>query len=62
MIRGAMKYLTDGQRLYEVAAERTVQNFGRLGGTIRYVILRDVVSEMTAKIDELTLAALTPVR
>jgi hypothetical protein len=57
-----MRYLTDGVHLYEVAAQRTVQNFGLLRGTIRYVIIRDCVSEATATIDDLQLAALSEVR
>jgi hypothetical protein len=57
-----MTYLTDGINLYEVAARRTVQNYGLLRGVIRYVIIRDCISEATATIDELQLAALTIVR
>jgi hypothetical protein len=57
----AMRYLTDGIHLYEIVTRRTVQNYGRLRGTIRYTILRDVVSEATATVDELNLAALSEV-
>ena len=57
-----MRYLTDGTNLYEVAAERTVQNFGLTRGVIRYVIIRDCISEATATIDDLQLAALSDVR
>jgi hypothetical protein len=57
-----MKYLTDGIHLYEIAAQRTVQNYGRLRGTIRYVILRDCVSQAVATMNELDLAALSEVR
>ena len=57
-----MTYLTDGVRLYEVAAERVVKNYGLTGGFIRYVIIRDCVSEAVHKIDELHLAALSEVR
>ena len=56
-----MRYLTDGTHLYEVLARRTVQNFGRTRGAIRYVIIRDCVSEATATIDDLQLAALSEV-
>jgi hypothetical protein len=56
------QYFTDGTHLYEVAARRTVQNFGLVRGTIDYVILRDCVSEATATIDDLQLAALSAVR
>jgi hypothetical protein len=56
-----MRYLTDGRHLYEVAAERTVQNFGLTRGSIRYVIIRDCVTEATSTIDELQLAALSEV-
>lgn len=56
-----MKYLTDGTHLYEIAAQRTVQNYGLRRGVIRYTIIREVVSELTATIDELQLAALTEV-
>ena len=57
-----MTYLTDGVHLYEVAAQRTVQNFGLSRGVIRYTILRDCVTEATAAVDELQLAALSEVR
>jgi hypothetical protein len=57
-----MRYLTDGRNLYEVVSRRTVQNFGRQRGFIRYTIIRDCVSEATATIDELQLAALSTVR
>lgn len=57
-----MKYLTDGIRLYEIAAQRTVQNYGLQRGTINYTIIRDCVSERVATIDELHLAALSAVR
>jgi hypothetical protein len=57
-----MRYLTDGIHLYEIAAQRSVENYGLRRGTIRYVILRDCVSEATATIDELQLAALSEVR
>ncbi|HUA48127.1 MAG TPA: hypothetical protein VMA77_23010 [Solirubrobacteraceae bacterium] len=56
-----MRYLTDGTHLYEVAAQRTVQNFGLRQGVIRYTVIRDCVSELTATIDELQLAALSEV-
>lgn len=63
------EFLTDGTHLFEVAARRTVQNFGtferskgRVTRVIRYVILRDCVSEACATVDELDLAALTPVK
>lgn len=55
-------YLTDGTNLYEVAAERTVRNYGLRGGVIRYTILRDVVSEEEARVDWLSLQALEVVR
>jgi hypothetical protein len=57
-----MRYLTDGTNLYEIAAQRTVQNFGLRRGVIRYVIIRDCITEATATIDDLELAALTEVR
>ena len=57
-----MKYLTDGTNLYEIAAQRTVQNFGLRRGVIRYFIIRDCVTEATATFDELQLAALSEVR
>lgn len=56
-----VKYLTDGVRLYEIAAQRTVQNFGLRRGTISYTILRDCVSEAVATVDDLHLAALSEV-
>jgi hypothetical protein len=57
-----MRYLTDGTNLYEIAAQRTVQNFGLRRGVIRYVIIRDCITEATATIDDLQLAALSEVR
>jgi hypothetical protein len=57
-----MTYLTDGTHLYEIAAERTVTNFGLTQGVIRYLIIRECVSEATSIIDELQLAALSEVR
>lgn len=57
-----MQYLTDGINLYEIAARRTVRNYGRTGGHIRYTVLRDCITEDTATVDELHLAALSPVR
>lgn len=57
-----MRYLTDGTHLYEIADQRTVQNFGLTRGVIRYLIIRDCVSEATATIDELQLTALSEVR
>jgi hypothetical protein len=56
-----MRYLTDGVHLYEIVAQRTVQNFGVLRGTISYTIIRDVVSEAVARIDDLHLLALSEV-
>jgi hypothetical protein len=57
-----MRYLTDGTHLYEIASQRTVQNYGRLRGAISYVIIRDCVTEATATVDDLHLAALSEVR
>jgi hypothetical protein len=57
-----MRYLTDGTHLYEIADLRTVQNYGLRRGTISYMIIRDCVSEATARIDDLHLAALSVVR
>jgi hypothetical protein len=57
-----MQYLTDGTHLYEIADMRTAQNFGLPRGTIRYIILRDCVSETTSTVSELELAALSLVR
>jgi hypothetical protein len=56
-----MRYLTDGTNLYEIVSRRTVQNYGRLRGSIRYVIIRDCVTEATATLDDLHLAALSEV-
>jgi hypothetical protein len=57
-----MKYLTDGIHLYEIAAQRAVENYGLLKGRIRYVVLRDCVSEAVATMDELDVAALSEVQ
>jgi hypothetical protein len=61
---GAMRtrYLTDGVHLYEIADQRTVQNFGLRQGTISYTLIREVVSEAVARIDDLHLAALSEVQ
>lgn len=56
-----MRYLTDGTHLYEIVARRTVENFGLKRGSISYVVIRECVSEATATIDELQLAALSEV-
>lgn len=56
-----MRYLTDGIHLYEVVARRTVQNYGLTRGVIRYTVLRNCVTEDTATLDELNLAALSTV-
>ena len=58
----AMKYFTDGIHLYEIAAQRTVQNYGLRRGTISYTIIRVCVSEAVASVDDLHLAALSEVR
>jgi hypothetical protein len=58
----AIRYLTDGTHLYEIAAQRTVQNYGLCRGLISYTIIRDCVTEATATIDDLHLAALSEVR
>lgn len=59
-----MDYITDGVHLYEVAARRTVQNAGcywRSGGrhdrVMRYVVLRDTVSESCCTVDDVDLVA-----
>jgi hypothetical protein len=57
-----MRYLTDGTNLYEIVTRRTVQNYGRLRGSLSYVIIRDCITEATATIDDLHLAALSEVR
>lgn len=62
LVRFVMRYLTDGVHLYEVATERAVKNFGLVGGIVRYVVVRDCVSEDVYRIDELHLAALSEVR
>jgi hypothetical protein len=56
-----MRYLTDGIHLYEVVERRTVENFGLTRGELTYVIIRDCVTEATATVDELHLAALSVV-
>jgi hypothetical protein len=56
-----MQYLTDGTHLYEIVARRTVPNFGLTRGELGYVVIRDCVSEATATVDELQLAALSKV-
>jgi hypothetical protein len=58
----ATKYLTDGVHLYEIADQRIVQNYGLRRGTISYTIIRDVVSEAIARIDDLHLLALSEVQ
>lgn len=62
MKRSPMQYLTDGTHLYEIADMPTVQNYGLARGTISYIILRNCVSEATAKVSERQLAALSLVR
>ena len=57
-----MRYVTDGIHLYEIVDQRTVQNYGLLRGTVRYVLIRDCVTEAVARMNELDLAALSEVR
>ena len=57
-----VRYLTDGTNLFEIAAERVVQNYGAARGLIRYVILRDCVTEETSNVDSLYLQCLEPVQ
>jgi hypothetical protein len=54
------RYFTDGTHLFETVCTVLAYRLGR--GTIRYIILRDCVSEAFAKVDELQLAALSLVR
>lgn len=54
-------YLTDGTHLYEIVDQRTVQNYGLRRGTISYTIIREVVSEAVARVDDLHLLALSEV-
>jgi hypothetical protein len=54
------RYFTDGTHLFEVLCTVLAYPLGR--GAIRYIILRDCVSEATSKVDELQLAALSLVR
>jgi hypothetical protein len=56
-----VNYLTDGRHLYEIAAQRTIQNFGLKQGVIRRVVIRECITEATATIDELQLATLSEV-
>jgi hypothetical protein len=56
-----MKYLTDGIHLYEIAAQRVVENYGLIKGKIQYVVLRDCVSEAVVTMNELDVAALSEV-
>lgn len=56
------RYLTDGQRLYEIASQREVINYGLLGGRLRYTILRDCATEAVAQVQELYLVALSEVQ
>lgn len=60
--RTSVNYLTDGTHLYEIVARRTIQHFGRTRGVIRYIIIRDCVTESITTVDEVNLAALTVVR
>lgn len=36
-----MRELTDGLHIYEVAFDRMMQNFGRLGGYLRVIVVRE---------------------
>lgn len=61
-IRVTASYFHDGRRLYELVSRHAVRNYGRAGGWITDTILRDCVTEETAAVDDLHLAALTEVR
>lgn len=56
------RYLTDGRRLYEIASQREVINYGLAGGKLRYTVLRDCVTEQEGRVQELYLTALTEVQ
>jgi hypothetical protein len=60
MPNATRRYFTDGTRLFEIVCTVLAYRLGR--GAIRYIILRDCVSEATTKVDELQLAALSLVR
>jgi hypothetical protein len=57
-----MEYLTDGVHLYEIAAQRVVENYGLLKGKIGYTVLRDCISETVATMTDLDLVALSEVQ
>jgi hypothetical protein len=57
-----MRYLTDGTNLYEIAAQRTVQISGPGAALSATSSSRDCITEATAAIDDLQLAALFEVR
>jgi hypothetical protein len=57
-----MEYLTDGVHLYEIAAQRVVENYGLLKGKIRYTVLRECISETVATMTDLDLVALSEVQ
>ena len=54
-------YVTDGQCLYEIVAERVDRNYGLAGGTLRPVILGDLITGVTGSAGDLYMLALTPV-
>jgi hypothetical protein len=56
-----VEYLTDGLNLYEVVAEGRVRNFGRAGGVLGYLLVRDCVTELQRRIGALELALCDPV-
>jgi hypothetical protein len=58
------EYLVDRDAgcLYEVVSRRTVENYGLRRGVIRYVVVRDVVTEQARRVGPLELALLDPVR
>ena len=55
------RFYTDGTNLYELVAEQAHRNYGLMGGWLRRTIIRDVVSENTATLDDLNLAALSEI-
>lgn len=50
-----MTYLTNGTRLFEVLSDASQRNYGRLGGFLRCLIVRDCMTEEEGSLSGLEL-------
>jgi hypothetical protein len=56
-----MSYLSDGVNLYEVVYERDERNYGRAGGSLHVLVVRDVQTDVARRMGSLERALCEPV-